>query len=60
VCGDRRNGTPALRIWLDDQEHRRIPVCQAISAKVKSLYNDLKKQMKDSAKDEPLLSASNG
>jgi hypothetical protein len=50
-----------LKIWLDDQAQRRIPVSQAIiSAKAKSLYYDLKKQMRESAKDEPLFSASNG
>jgi hypothetical protein len=50
-----------LKIWLDDQAQRRIPVSQAIiTTKAKSLYYDLKKQMGDSAKDEPLFSASNG
>jgi hypothetical protein len=50
-----------LKIWLDDQAQRRIPVSQAIiSAKAKSLYYDLKKQMGDGAKDEPLFSANNG
>jgi hypothetical protein len=50
-----------LKIWLDDQAQRHIPVSQAIiSAKAKSLYYGLKKQMGDSDKDEPLFSASSG
>jgi hypothetical protein len=50
-----------LKIWLDDQAQRSIPVSEAIiSAKPKSPYYDLKKQMGDSAKDELLFSASNG
>jgi hypothetical protein len=41
-----------LKIWLDDQVHRCIPVSQAIiSAKAKRLYYELKKHMRDSTKD---------
>jgi len=51
---------PLLKFCLDDQAQSSIPVSQAIiPAKAKSLCYDLKKQMGDSDKDEPLFSASN-
>jgi hypothetical protein len=42
-----------LKIWLDDQAQKRIPVSQAIiSTKAKSLYDDLKKRIGESVSDE--------
>lgn len=50
---------PLLKFCLDDQAQSGMPLSQAIiPAKGKSLCYDLKKQMGDSAKDEPLISAS--
>jgi hypothetical protein len=38
-----------LKIWLDDQAQKRIPVNQAIiSAEAKSLYDELKKRIGES------------
>jgi hypothetical protein len=42
-----------LKIWLDDQTQKRIPERQAIiSAKAKSLYDELKKRIGESVTDE--------
>jgi hypothetical protein len=48
-----------LKIWLDDQAQKRIPVSQAIiSIKAKSLYDNLKKHIGESVTDESSFSES--
>ncbi|XP_028909541.1 tigger transposable element-derived protein 1-like isoform X1 [Ornithorhynchus anatinus] len=50
-----------LTMWLDHQAQKRVPVNQAvISAKAKSLYDDLKKRLGEGAKEEPPFCASHG
>jgi hypothetical protein len=50
-----------LKIWLDDQAQKRIPISEAIIfTKGKSLYDDLKKCVGESVTDETSFSASHG
>jgi hypothetical protein len=50
-----------LKIWLDDQAQKLIPVSQdIISSKAKSLYDDLKKRIGESVRDETSFSARHG